>query len=114
MGSPLGHGPFLTASAVTLSWFQGWSYYIRISPPLAVVQLYRNDPDPGIHGACGWLIRRWQERFSDPRVARYGQERLKEIDKALATGKVEEKRQWYINRKDKRWSLFRSRVNFDW
>ena len=52
-----------------------------------MLRLYRDDPDPGIHGAAEWLFRRWQ-----------ADEPLKEIDRELATGKVKGKRQWYINR----------------
>ncbi len=48
---------------------------------------YRNDPDAGIHGAAEWLLRHWQAT---------GQ--LKESEKELASGKVEGKRHWYINR----------------
>jgi formylglycine-generating enzyme required for sulfatase activity len=52
-----------------------------------LLHLYRDDPDPGIHGAAEWLLRRWQAA-----------KEIKKIDKKLATGKVEGKRQWYINR----------------
>jgi formylglycine-generating enzyme required for sulfatase activity len=53
-------------------------------PPL--IGLYRDDPDPGLHGAAGWLLRQW------------GQEaKVREIDRELATGKVEGSRQWYVN-----------------
>jgi formylglycine-generating enzyme required for sulfatase activity len=54
-------------------------------PRLLVV--YRDDPDPGLHGAAEWLARQWQAGG-----------KLKEIDKQLATGKVEGQRQWYVNR----------------
>jgi formylglycine-generating enzyme required for sulfatase activity len=48
--------------------------------------LYRDDPDSGMHGAVGWLLRQW------------GQEaKVREIDQGLATGKVEGGRQWYVN-----------------
>src|SRR5581483_4026635 len=50
-------------------------------------QLYRNDPDSGIHGASEWLLRQWQ--FD---------EELKKTDEELATGKVEGQRHWYVNR----------------
>jgi formylglycine-generating enzyme required for sulfatase activity len=46
---------------------------------------YCEDPDPGIHSAAGWLLRQWKHRGS-----------VEEIDRALATGKVEEKRRWYV------------------
>src|SRR5262249_39084833 len=52
-----------------------------------LVQLYRDDPDPGIHGIAEFLLRQWQLD---------GQ--LKEIDGGLATGKVEGNRQWYLNK----------------
>jgi hypothetical protein len=52
-----------------------------------LVRLYRDDSDPGIHGAAEWLLRQW------------GQERkVKEVDRGLATGKVEGGRRWYVNR----------------
>jgi formylglycine-generating enzyme required for sulfatase activity len=51
-----------------------------------LVQRYRDDPDPGIHGAVQWLMRQWQL-----------EDQFKNIDKGLATGKVEGKRQWYVN-----------------
>ncbi len=51
-----------------------------------LLELYRDDADPGIHGAVEWLVRQWQ-----------GSDEMKGIDKTLATGKVEGKRQWYVN-----------------
>jgi serine/threonine protein kinase/formylglycine-generating enzyme required for sulfatase activity len=52
-----------------------------------LLRLYRDNPDPGIHGAAEWLLRLWEM-----------EDKLKKIDKELATGKVEGKRQWYVNR----------------
>jgi eukaryotic-like serine/threonine-protein kinase len=52
-----------------------------------LLQLYRDDVDPGIHAAAEWLLRQWQ-----------ASDEIKEIDKELATGKLEGKRQWYLNR----------------
>jgi formylglycine-generating enzyme required for sulfatase activity len=51
-----------------------------------VLHLYRDDTDPGIHGAAEWLLRRWQM-----------EDKMKAIDKTLTTGKVEGKRLWYLN-----------------
>jgi formylglycine-generating enzyme required for sulfatase activity len=51
-----------------------------------LLQLYRDDVDPGIHGAAEGLLRLWKT-----------DEELKKIDKELATGQVEGKRRWYIN-----------------
>ena len=56
----------------------------QLRPWLA--QLYRDDPDPGIHSAAEWLLRRWEAEAT-----------LKDVDKELTTGKVEGKRGWYMN-----------------
>jgi serine/threonine protein kinase len=50
-------------------------------------KLYENDADPGIHGACGWVLRRWGLK-----------EHLQKIDDKLATGRVEAGRGWYVNK----------------
>ena len=52
----------------------------------ALLDLYRDDPDPGIHGAAEWALRHWGLT-----------EKIKDIDDQLATGKVEGERRWYIN-----------------
>jgi formylglycine-generating enzyme required for sulfatase activity len=51
-----------------------------------VLAWYRGDPDPGIHGAAGWLLGRWGQGV-----------RVEEIDGELATGKPEGSRRWYVN-----------------
>jgi formylglycine-generating enzyme required for sulfatase activity len=52
----------------------------------ALLRLYRDDPDPGLHGAAEWLLRRW------------GQEgRLGEAEHDLATAKADGRRGWYVN-----------------
>jgi hypothetical protein len=48
-------------------------------------QAYREEPDPGIHSALDWLLRQWKH-----------QGRVEEIDRGLATGKVEGNRLWYV------------------
>lgn len=50
-----------------------------------LVQLYRDDPDPGIHGIAEWLLQQWGAGG-----------KLKASAKELATGKVEGQRRWYI------------------
>jgi formylglycine-generating enzyme required for sulfatase activity len=58
---------------------------LKLVPKL--LSLYRDDVDPGMHGAAEWLLRQWHR-----------DEELKKIDKELATGKVQGQRQWYVNR----------------
>ena len=65
----------------------------RLSPDQRTIQtprllkLYRDDPDPGIHGAVAWLLRRWGI-----------DEKVLQFDRALTTGNVEGPRRWYVNR----------------
>ena len=49
-------------------------------------QLYRDDPDPGIHGAAEWVLRRWNQLA-----------RLKESVQKLASAKPQGERRWYVN-----------------
>jgi serine/threonine protein kinase/formylglycine-generating enzyme required for sulfatase activity/tetratricopeptide (TPR) repeat protein len=51
-----------------------------------LLELYRHDPDSGIHGSVAWLLRKWKHK-----------ERLKQIDNELATAKVDGHRRWYVN-----------------
>jgi formylglycine-generating enzyme required for sulfatase activity len=50
-----------------------------------LVALYREDPDPGMHGAAGWLLGQWGQG-----------DKLREVDRSLA-GKVEGGRKWFVN-----------------
>lgn len=57
----------------------------ELSPRL--LRLYEDDPDPGIHAAGEWLLGRW-----------HAARKLQKITKRLASGKVQGKRGWYVNR----------------
>jgi eukaryotic-like serine/threonine-protein kinase len=48
--------------------------------------LYRDDPEPGIHAASGWLLVVWGQ-----------QKRLAAIDQELACGKPVDSRHWYVD-----------------
>jgi formylglycine-generating enzyme required for sulfatase activity len=52
-----------------------------------LVELYRGDPDPGVHAAAEWLLRRWQKEAV-----------FAAADARLRTGKPEGRRRWYVNR----------------
>lgn len=61
-----------------------------------LLRLYEADPDPGVHGAAEWTLRRW------------GREReLRDATKRLATGRVEENRGWYVNAEGQTFSCVR-------
>jgi formylglycine-generating enzyme required for sulfatase activity len=51
-----------------------------------LLEVYRQGPDPGSHGAVAWLLRQWQAEAE-----------VRQIDKEL-TGKDAGKRQWFVNR----------------
>jgi formylglycine-generating enzyme required for sulfatase activity len=60
-----------------------------------LLDLYRNDPDPGLHAAVEWLLRQkdWDrgDKLSEIDA------RLQIDDKQLQARKVADKRQWYVN-----------------
>jgi hypothetical protein len=74
------------------------SYPPERSPELVsvLVSLYENDSDAGIHGASGWLLRRWKEG-----------ERLQRIDEILATGRPEGDRSWYVDKGRETFTILR-------
>jgi eukaryotic-like serine/threonine-protein kinase len=51
-----------------------------------LLDLYREDPDAGIHGAAEWTLRKWNE-----------QEKLNAINTALKTGSDRRERRWFVN-----------------
>jgi serine/threonine protein kinase/formylglycine-generating enzyme required for sulfatase activity len=55
----------------------------RLEPQL--LRWFREDPDPGIHSAVDWLVRRW-----------WGEEKLAALGPSLA-GPPQGTRRWYIN-----------------
>ena len=51
-----------------------------------LLEMYRNDPDAGIHGAAEWMLRRWKH-----------DEKLAAIDVQLKKLKDRGDRRWYVN-----------------
>jgi formylglycine-generating enzyme required for sulfatase activity len=64
-----------------------------------LVAIYREEPDPGLHAAAEWLLRRWGQsarlQAVDGELARLRQERLEQIERRLVAGRAEP--QWYVN-----------------
>jgi serine/threonine protein kinase/formylglycine-generating enzyme required for sulfatase activity/energy-coupling factor transporter ATP-binding protein EcfA2 len=60
-----------------------------------LLDLYRNEPDPGLHGAVEWLLRQkgWDQSDELSRI----DARLQVDEKQLQARKAADKRQWYIN-----------------
>jgi formylglycine-generating enzyme required for sulfatase activity len=68
-----------------------------------LLDLYRHDPDPGIHGAVAWLLRQWGQRA-----------KLNEIDEDLASRgrQPPENFRWYVNRQGQTFALIPGPVAF--
>ena len=66
-----------------------------------LLELYRTDPDPGLHGAAEWLLRRWNQQVKltaiDEQLKKLKEQRLEGIQKELAREKGKAKPQWYVN-----------------
>ena len=60
-----------------------------------LLDLYQNDPDPGLHGAAEWLLRQkgWDQGAELAEIDGH----LKGDEKQLLARKATDKRQWYVN-----------------
>jgi formylglycine-generating enzyme required for sulfatase activity len=80
-----------------------------------LLDLYRSDPDPGVHGATDWLLRQWRN-----------ENQLKEIDRELrklplpaleaeqrAGTAQENNRGWYVNSQGQTMVIVRCPVEFE-
>ena len=66
-----------------------------------LLDLYRNDPDSGIHGAAEWTLRQWKQ-----------QEKLKELDAELMKLKDRGDRRWYVNSQGQTFAVIDGPVEF--
>jgi serine/threonine protein kinase/formylglycine-generating enzyme required for sulfatase activity len=67
-----------------------------------LLDLYRNDPDSGIHGAAEWALRQWKQP-----------EKLKELDAELMKVKDGGQRRWYVNGQGQTFAVIAGPVEFD-
>ena len=66
-----------------------------------LLDLYRNDPDSGIHGAAEWTLRQWRQ-----------QEKLKELDAELMKLKDRGDRRWFVNSQGQTFAVIEGPVEF--
>ena len=66
-----------------------------------LLDLYRNDPDCGIHGAAEWTLRQWGQ-----------QEKLKELDAELSKLKDWGDRRWFVNSQGQTFAVIEGPVEF--
>ena len=64
-------------------------------------EMYRHDPDAGIHGAAEWTLRQWKQ-----------QEKLKELDAELSKLKDRGERRWYVNGQGQTFAVIEGPVEF--
>jgi serine/threonine protein kinase/formylglycine-generating enzyme required for sulfatase activity len=62
-----------------------------------LLDIYANDPDPGIHGAVAWTLRHWGRRDD-----------LSRIDREFATGSPVGDRRWFVNRQQQTLSVIQA------
>jgi formylglycine-generating enzyme required for sulfatase activity len=81
---------------------KGWVDAERNEVTEQLKQLYRTTPDPGLHGAAGWLLRQWDQdawlkqeaqQWANDEAQR--KQRLQTIVKALVQGAATP--HWYVN-----------------
>ena len=66
-----------------------------------LLDLYRSDPDSGIHGAAEWTLRQWKQ-----------QEKLKELDAELMKLKDWGDRRWFVNSQGQTFAVIEGPVEF--
>jgi serine/threonine protein kinase/formylglycine-generating enzyme required for sulfatase activity/tetratricopeptide (TPR) repeat protein len=66
-----------------------------------LLELYRDDPDAGVHGAAAWTLRKWSQH-----------EKLHGIDAELAKLKDRGERRWYVNSQGQTFTVIDGPVEF--
>jgi formylglycine-generating enzyme required for sulfatase activity len=67
----------------------------------SLLDLYKNDPDSGIHAAAEWALRQWNE-----------QAKLKDAEAGLPNLKDRGDRRWFVNSKGQTFALIEGPVEF--
>jgi eukaryotic-like serine/threonine-protein kinase len=80
---------------------EGLSLAEREPLTVKLLDLYRNDPDSGIHGAAAWTLRQWKQ-----------QESLKAVDNELAKLKNQSDRRWFVNSQGQTFAVIEGPVEF--
>jgi len=80
-----------------------------------LIDLYRNDPDPGIHGAADWLLRQWRNENQiqgiDKELAKLPLPTLR-VDQGAASSQGNN-REWYVNSQGQTMVVVRGPVEFE-
>jgi serine/threonine protein kinase/formylglycine-generating enzyme required for sulfatase activity len=77
-----------------------------------LLRWYRDDPDPGIHGAVDWLLRHGREGAAPRQLDWQQAEALQAIDARLAGQEAVGTRRWYVNKQGQTLTVFPGPVEF--
>jgi serine/threonine protein kinase/formylglycine-generating enzyme required for sulfatase activity len=66
-----------------------------------LLELYREDPDAGIHAASEWTLRQWNQG-----------DKLKEVDARLGGAMVPGRRRWFVNSRGQTFTVIDGPVDF--
>jgi formylglycine-generating enzyme required for sulfatase activity len=92
----------------------------RIALLRKLQEIYRAEPDPGLHAAAEWLLRTWKHetwltRMNDDWTKNMDQrnKRLEDIQKSLAKDKAKASPQWYVNTQGQTFVVIPGPVEFE-
>ena len=74
---------------------------MRESQTGKLLNVYRDDPDAGIHSAAEWTLRKWGQ-----------EEKLKEVDAQLMKAKDWGNRRWFVNGQGQTFAVINGPVEF--
>jgi formylglycine-generating enzyme required for sulfatase activity len=64
-----------------------------------LLEIYHSHPDPGLHAAAEWLLLKWADEAKLDQIGSAAgtiNRKLDAIDRKLATGKLDPRRNWYL------------------
>ncbi len=83
------------------------------------VQIYRTDPNPGLHGAAEWLLRQWKldQKLTEidaewMKAPEQWKERQEQIRRELAQDKTRGESYWFLNREGQTMVVIHGPVQF--
>ncbi|WP_128544524.1 formylglycine-generating enzyme family protein [Larkinella soli] len=76
-----------------------------------LLQVYRSDPDPGIHSAIDWLLRHGRQGYENRKIDWRQGKVLSTIDSSLS-GRPSKDRNWYVTAKGHTMAIFRGPIEF--
>jgi hypothetical protein len=101
------------ALILILGEFDGDQLSLAVRQPLVrrLLDLYRDDPDPGVHAAVDWLLRHGKQGMADRRLDWNKAEALRVMDDEL-TRQPPSEREWFVTTEGHTLAITRGPVEF--